>query len=330
MILSTFRNNQLSASFLLVFYTAALHLPFFWQGQLATTSPDSGAAYLGQWLLGAASWNPWVAVIFPIVVLFITGMALNQLAARDQLGQTVTQLPGLFYILVGSFIAAFFFPHSMQLANLLLLFALFPFLNLYKNNEPPVPLFWAGWWLGIAFLTNRYYLVFLPAMMLGITVLTTFNLRRLLQLATGWIAPLFMLGAYSYLKNELSDLLTIQFTGFGWPTDWLDEPRWALLGLLALGVALAWVVLSQGANTKMLRTAAKKKLSIFYTLLLFAGISLLIQPNVAASSAQIMVLPLGAILGVQFARMSRSSGETLHLFILALFTALQLYPFFLR
>ena len=330
MILSTFRNNQLTASFLLIFYTAVLHLPFFWQGRLATVSPDPGAAYLSQWLIDGADWNLWMAVLFPVVMLFVTGMAINQLAARDHLGQQVTQLPGLFYILVASFVAVFFFPHSIQLANLVLLFALFPFLRLYKNNNPQVPLFWTGWWLGIAFLTNRYFLIFLPAFVLSITVLTSLNFRRVLQMLAGWLAPLFLLSAYKYLSNDLEEFLAFQFQGYGWPTTWLSEPRWTQLGLMALGIGLLWVLISYEANTKLLRTAGKKKLNIFYTLLLFTGFSLLLQPSLGASSAQIIALPLGTILGVQFARMSRSSGETWHLLILAVFTALQLYPFFLR
>lgn len=330
MLLSPFRSNQFSASLLLIFYATVLHIPAYWSRQLGLAANDAGASVLGKWMNTWTSWSdPW-ALILPIMLLFIAGVIINRLTMRDHLGSSDTQFAGLFYILVGSYVAAFFPPNSMQLANLFLLFALFPFLALYKHQGAVVPLFWSGWWLGFAFLTNSYYIIFLMAFMFAIPIFQPISLRRVFQLVSGWGAPLFLLFCKNYLSDTNDAFLSSLWNGVGYPGFYGAEGYWTYVGLGVLGLCMIWVFLARGKMASQLQTDARYKIQVLYAVLIFAVLSLFLQQLISASSLQIVVLPLGVLLGLVFSGLERSRGESLHLLLLGVFVAMQLLPFYLK
>ncbi|MEL6803349.1 MAG: hypothetical protein AAFO91_06120, partial [Bacteroidota bacterium] len=330
MLLSPFRSNQFSASLLLVFYAIALHIPAIWSADLGLLVNDPGASVFGKWLANWELWSsPWMLVV-PVMLLFACGMVINRLSMRDNLGVSDTQFPGLFYILVSSYVAAFLPPHSTQFANFFLLLACFPFLSLYKHQRAVVPLFWAGWWLGIAFLVNTYYIIFVLAMAFALPILHPLDLRRILQLLSGWLAPIFLLFCRDYLFDAEELFWAKLWNGVGRPSLSPSEGYWTYVGLTVLGLCLVWVLVSRSGMAAKLQTDGRYKIQVLYSLLLFASLSLLFQSSISAASFQIFVLPLGMLLGLLFTSLERSRAESFHLLLLGIFIAMQLVPFYLR
>ncbi|MEM6398357.1 MAG: hypothetical protein AAF741_18555 [Bacteroidota bacterium] len=330
MLLSPFRSNQFSASLLLIFYVAALQVPAIWSERLGLLINDSGASVFGQWLGNWTSWPTYIQYLTTVAILFATAVAVNRLCEKDKLGANNTQLPGLFYSLMASYVAAFFPPSSMHLANLLLLISLFPFLNLYKHQKPVVPLFWSGWWLGLAFLVNTYYLIFLAAAIFALPILQKTNFRRVLQLISGWIAPIFFLFCRDYLFDADRDFIASLWNGVGLPTMGFSEGYWTSAGLIVLGICLVWVFISRSSLVSRLQTDGRYKIQVLYAILIFAVLSHLLQDTVSAASVQIVVLPLGMLLGLALSGVERSRAESTHYLLIGVFLGIQLIPFYLR
>lgn len=330
MLLSPFRSSQFSASLLLIFYVAALHIPIIWSERLGLLINDTGASVFGRWPSDWVNWPPVYQYLFSVLIFFFTAVAINRLCVRDNLGTNDTQFPGLFYLLIASYVAAFLPPSSMHLANAALLIALFPFLNLYKHQRPVVPLFWAGWWLGLAFLINTYYIVFLGAAMFALPILQKANLRRVFQLLSGWMAPIFFLFCRDFLFDAERHFISSLWNGIGLPSTGPVEGFWTYAGLLVLAICLVWVFISRSRMASRLQTDGRYKIQVIFAFLIFAILSVLLQTTISAASAQVLVLPLGMLLGLALSGVERSRAESVHYLLLGVFVAMQLVPFYLK
>lgn len=320
-----FRNNQLYAGLLLIFYVLLLRLSAWWLPIEELSGVDVGAGVFGHWYVSTLAQSKWMSIVIPSIVLFITAITANRLVANERMSRKITQLPGLFILLLASLAPTLIGAHSCQLANLFLLFALFPLFRLYRTSERAVFSFNAGFWLGLAVLCNAYYLVFLLLLVLGGGSLSTLRLRMIFQFITGCFIPIFLTATlYFWFRNE-GFFFERQLPGFGgWSYN--QEAIWNLGGVVTFSGVLGFSVFKQASNVKLLNIESRKKVNIIYWWLLFSGLAFILTPVIDAASLQYMVVPLGIILSLPFTRGSRNSVEAGHLFLLLIAILLNVYP----
>ena len=95
-MLSIFRTNQLMASFLLVFYAAALR---FWGLVYLEPWEPTGTGIFSDWVYDQIGYSGIVPAIVATLLVFIEGWMINALVLRDRLGRDANLFPGLFFIL---------------------------------------------------------------------------------------------------------------------------------------------------------------------------------------------------------------------------------------
>lgn len=312
-MLSLFRSNQAQAGLFLLVYALLLQLPALLGGAVAPPEV-TGNGFLGTWLMNIVGDNYWLGLLIPVLLIFVQGIQANLLASRHRFSRVVTQFPGLFVVLIWAMVPSFRWFHPGQIANIFLLFGLISIGRLYKKNEPAVPLFNAGAWLGLAFFFRPEYLFFAPAFLVAIVVLRRPEIRSFFQLLTGFISICFFAGVAAYFFGVLPDLWLAQISSLGWfsPTSLL------LYDALPLGLIAAILLLLSllfGSLSRLLNIEGKKGVKIIYWFLLFTIPAVLLGGHFVAAELVITTVPIGILLGLAMVDVDSSRAEVIHLLL---------------
>jgi hypothetical protein len=312
-VLSLFRTNQASAGLFLFLYAFILQLPVI-LGWVEVAPVLSGSGVGGAWLMQWTEGLFYLNALLPVLFVTIQGITANVLVRRHRMSRKITQFPGLFIILCWAMVPSFRALHPVQLANIFLLLALLSMGRLYKNEEPAVPLFNAGAWLGMATLFSPMHLILIPAFIIGIGILRRITFKSIFRLLTGTLVILSLVFSYAYLIEALPAALSFQFSPLGW---WQlpSFPPLQLPGLIVLALLLLLSVAAYGLIVRLLNIEGKKNVGIIYWMLFFFLLSILASEASGISYFQVITVPLGLVLGLRFILLSDGKAEFYHLIL---------------
>lgn len=259
----------------------------------------------------------YLSVLLPVLFITIQSITANVLVTRHRMSRKITQFPGLFIILCWALVPSFHAFHPVQVANIFLLFAFLSMGRLYKKEEPAVPLFNAGAWLGMAALFMPSHLLLVPAFIIGIGILRQISFKSIFQFLTGTLTIFALLFSYAYLTGVLPDTISNQFSILSW---WL-LPTFSslqLFGLATLALLLLLSIAGFGPIVQLLNIEGKKNVGIQYWMLLFLLLSILFTGVSGLPPIQAISVPLGIAIGLRFILLSERRAEFYHLL---LFTA---------
>lgn len=325
-MLSLFRTNQASAGFLLFFYALLLQLPAWWAGAApAADLPAGGIA--GRWLMSWGSSTAWWSYLLPVVLVTVQGIIANVLVTRHRMSRKITQFPGLFIVLCWALVPAFRALHPLQAANVFVLLSLLSLGRVYKHAQPAVALFNGGAWLGLASLFHPPCLSLLPAFLIGIGTLRRPDFRSFLQFLTGTSVVFFLTFSLCYFIGTFQPALDLQFSGYGlW--QWLPVPRHFRPGLAVLGLLLPVALFTYATTVRLLNIEGKKNVSILLVLLLVTlGVTLLWSGG-GWAGWQLILVPLGIIIGLRFILLQPKYAGIYHLLLLVTAVGPLLYAAF--
>lgn len=328
-MLSFFRSNQAQAGLLLLVYAFLLQLPALLGGAVAPVVVEDSGGYFGNWMMALVGGNHWLGLLIPVILIFVLGIQANLLATRHRLSRAVTQFPGLFIVLIWGLVPTFRWLHPVQVANIFLLFGLISVGRLYQKDEPAIPLFNAGAWLGLAFLFQSDYLLFGLAFLAAITVLRKPEFRRFLQFLTGFAAVCFFATVWAYFNGIAPAFWATQWNGLGFislsPLPMFDAIPLALLALILLFLSLFF-----GSITRLLNMEGKKGVTVIYWFLLCTIPTVLLGGPLAVPALALFIIPIGILFGLAIIDVDSARAEVLHLFLfvaaLASGMASWLYP----
>ena len=313
-MLSLFRTNQSFASLLLFGYALLLQIPVFLFGGGVTADSDIG--YYGELLRAAIGTSDMLNALLPPLLAATAGIIANNVCDRCRMSRTVTQFPGLFTVLVWGLVPSFHYFDPQQLNLVFLLLSVGALGSTYKSLSPAVANFNAGFWLGLAALLEPTYLLLLPGFFVGISIFRTAGLQSLSQLLGGTLVVYFLAAVYAYLQGQLLDFYVHDLSVFGiWSPEAAD--LYDLLGLALLFVLLLVVLLAGAASRTLLSIEGAKNLSFLYWVLLFAAPVALLGAELHVVDAEVLIAPLGTLVGLWFSDRSDRQAELFHLLLLA-------------
>jgi hypothetical protein len=312
-LLSLFRTNQASAGLLLFFYALLLQLPAFF-GTPDVVGADVVNGVAGRLVMGWVGEHRWLTLLLPVVLVTIQGVIANVLVTRHRMSRKVTQFPGLFIILCWALVPAFRELQALHFANLFLMLGLLSLARVYKREEAAVPLFNVGAWLGIASLFVPLYLCLLPAFVIGMGMLRRPDTRSVLQILVGGGLMYFLAFTLIYLFGNWDGALGRCFSGFGL-ISFSGFNSQLLPGLIALAVLLLFTISSYGMVVRLLNIEGKKDAGIVSWVLFFGALSLLLSSTAFLPFLQVMVCPLGLLVGLRFILLPSGRAEFFHLIL---------------
>lgn len=315
-MLQLFRSNQIVFSVLLLPYLAILLLSAYLGGPQLRMLGSEGV--LGDWVHRSATALPPALYLLALLVwLTLQGFIANAAFFTHRLSDRQNLFPGLFIGLLGLALPQFVGLAAFHVANLFLLVSLTQLLQIYGTREQAPAIFNAGFWLGLATLFVPNYLWFLLPVLFGLSLLRAIRTREVLMIVIGLLLPWFFCAVYYFWHDALGYFVDRQFLA---PFAWLRPGSLSVpgIGQLAYFAILILIALLDSGNLRRkLGIAGRKKLSIVYWFLFFAGSSLLTS-GTAMGTEYLLVLavPLGILLALYFSRLGSAAGEASHLLLL--------------
>lgn len=310
-MLFLFRTNQASLNLLLFFYTFLLQL-VGWLTGVSAPPTTTVEGVLAKWFISDVAPDGWWNLLLPALLIAGQAVGLNVLVVRHRMSRKITLLAGVFVIICWAMVPAFRGLQSVQFAGLFAVFALLSLGGTYKKNDPAVRLFNVGVWLGIGSLFCPPTLLLLPAFVVGLGALGRVRLRSVLQIVTGAGLTYFLTFSWAYYTGQTEMAWAAQTQSFGFPGFSAVTPA-SFIGMIIFIVLGLLALANYGKLTQLLTIEGKKNASILLWFLLFAGCSFLLANVDGLGYLQLLVLPIGCLLGLRFNTISDGQGEFLHL-----------------
>lgn len=327
-MLTLFRTNQSLANIFLLPYVVLLHLHLFIFPGTNPTVYEHGllSSWVAKWLQDIPFW----ANITTILLLFVQAIMINSLVIKNRLSREISLFPGLFYVLLASFIPEFLQINPPLLANTFFILSLSSLLAVYKKPVAASLILNTGIWIGIASLFYFPYIILGILGLIGLNILRAFKLRERLMLLSGVFIPFFLFGVYFFWTDQLSSFMEQQFffrlkwhpliEGF----HGIDYIKLGIFGLILLVTFLSYGQYTQKQNIQV-----QKKINILYwATVLFFG-SLAFTAYTGLMNLLYLTIPLSMLLSLNFIYMKKRSAETIHIILLASILYLQYKSWFI-
>jgi hypothetical protein len=319
-MLTLFRTNQPLANILLLFYLGILRASSFIHPATAFSPPQG---ILTAWMFAELPPLSMTATIASCLLVFFQATALNITVARYRVANEISLLPGVFYCLFSSLMPDFLVLSSVLLANTFVILAVFYLFDTYKNTHVAGRIFDAGLWLGVASLFHFSYVILILWGIIGLGILRGLRGKEFLMFIIGYTVPFFLVAVYAYWQGALPQLgnhfkNNINFFNFSR----YDSPTL----YIKMGVIALILLLTLGASTQFFsrrNMTVQKYLSILYWLILFGGLSILIQTGVGIVHFLVIAVPVGVLLSMVFQRINTATAEALHMLLLMVALILQ-------
>ena len=313
-MLTLFRSAQAYAGLPFLLYALLLQLPVFLWGDGPVASGDHyGVA--GNYVLRWSLEFPRLAALLPAVFVALLGVQASSLSNRHLYTRSRTQFAALGVMLVWALIPGTRYLHPSLPANCLLLFSLLSVSRVYKEEFPPVHLFNAGVWIGLAALFVPAYVLFLLLLFVAASVLTRGGLVQLWRLAVGVLTVYFLVGTYAYFFGRFGEFMSTQLPR--WSTDLFSAGAPGKYALLPLGLVLVADVLRLPTILRAVNIEGAKGITVLYWLLLVSPFAVLFSGGVSTSDAAMLVVPAGVLFGLVLYHMPRRLAEVAHLLLFA-------------
>jgi len=319
-LLSLFRRNLNYNLVALAVFTTALHLGYLFKYQPGTIDWP-----LIQEQGGTSIWNlKFPRIILAIALISLQAILVNRLVVKHKLSIVLSTIPGALFIIYSVTILEPEILHPILVANTLLVLSIGSLFKIYKKHLPVASIFNAGCYLAIASLFYAPYLCYSVVLLLGLFSLRTLELKEVLQLLTGLVAPFFLIGVFFFYCGKLN-LLGEHFLGnlaLPWTEFDFDPKTWIkpVTVMLATGV----LVLMNNVNKKKRKFDAIKKIELCYWMLLVSVLSLFLVNGISIQHLLIVSVPIGILGGLLMETKPNSLiKEFIFLLLVAAFLAFQ-------
>jgi hypothetical protein len=247
----------------------------------------------------AMSLPHWLFVLITMCLVLVQAFYLNYLVNEYEILYKPSFVPATLYIIFMSIASSSMWLHPLVWVNLLMLAAFHKVFQLFKNSNPIRLLFDAGLLVGTAFLFYAPGILYLPLLMLIISMTRAFNLREWLITLTGFILPFYFVSVWFYWNDSLGVFLDKMLidslnVSLGHNINWTMALK-TTFGFMVLLTILSMMKLRNHFYKNSIRTRINQRILI-YTL--FASvISLLLVPVIYWFDFSLAFLPLSVFIG---------------------------------
>jgi hypothetical protein len=208
-----------------------------------------------------------------------------------------TMLPApLFVLLVGGFTQMHTL-HPVFFGAVFLLFAINRLFNMFNQSKPYSTSFDAGFWLGVGSLFYFNLILLLPAVLIGIAILSReYHWRAFAINVLGTLLPWFFAFSYAILTEHFLELLKMLEQNISTVNNHFisNIPLQIFLGFLIFLTVLGSIRMIQQYDTK--KVSSRKYFSIFFYIFIFSMISFVFVPATSQEMLVIMAIPVSLLI----------------------------------
>ena len=330
-MLNFFRNNKLSASFLVTLYAVPFilsHYQTFKNSKQTITELPFLFKSLPAWLTESFVLKESLLII----ILFILSFWLNRIVNFNRLGKKNTYITAISFFIVFFVFPDFDIFSTALIASLFCLASIDQLFLAYEKKVSVSEVFNAAFLNSMAVLLYPAAVFLFIFLLIAWLILRTFNTKEFVILLSGFAIPLYLCATLYYMNNQLSE--------------WLIHDFWERLGISNFNIELNftfWIGLINFSlltiftifNLNNLKTKTtireQKYINVLFVLLLNSFLILIFQKNFTGSSLLFTALPLGIFLSLNLQSLKNERlAEIFHLYLWISVIFVQYYQFLFR
>lgn len=277
-MLKVFESNQLLVSFLYALFIPLFLVDDYLKDQDIQLELLSGAA------------------------VFTQSFYVNYLIQKHRIYTTPNQLAGFMIVLLTLCIPEALLSLRFILANFFTLLSIGMILDTYRLDNIPQKFFNIGLIFGIGVFIFPPNIVMIFALFGGMNLLRPFSLRERLQILSGLLMEIFLVGIYHFFTDSMSDFyLWNGIKHFSW-IELSGQSN--VYKNIFLGLLLFFVLASYWAYQRKKLMQIQRKISVFYFWALLSFLPAIIDGPFGYNKWTFMVVPAGTLLGIRLSDMA--------------------------
>ncbi|MEN8116808.1 MAG: DUF6427 family protein [Bacteroidota bacterium] len=271
--------------------------------------------------------QPFWHVLVSLVMVIILGFVMQLVNDRYLFIRIRTKLPAILFVIIIAGFTKIHTLHPVYFAALFLLFSIFRFFSIFEKSKPYSAVFDTGLLLAVGSLFYFNLIIFLPAFLLSIIILTReISWREYVIMILGFLFPFVFVFSYFFYVGEFTEKIDIFLENILTPVSHF-RTNYALHGYLTVLILLTLfgsITLLQQYDTK--KVSSRKYFSVFFLIFIFSLISFAFIPATSQEMLVINAIPVTYLVSNIFVFMkSRFWSELLFSLLLAIVIIMQFF-----
>lgn len=263
--------------------------------------------------------HPFAIKIAALFLIFYQIAYINRLVGIHKLTIGNSLFPGIFYVLLLSFIPEIHTVSTILIGNTFLIIAIYNLFQVIHRKQRSKRIFNAGFHICLATFFNIEFLWFFPFFILAGNNLVAIKRKDITLYSLGFFLPIYMLLSYLLLTQQtvpfIQDfILKLEF--FTYPFFYANYGivKVGIIGLLTLFICITFNSIVNRTNIFV-----RNKLNFIFYLLIFSWIVLGLSPSVGLSDTIILLAPLAILISAYLLQVGRTNiSESFHFLLLLL------------
>ncbi|WP_220101274.1 hypothetical protein [Chitinophaga oryzae] len=278
---------------------------------------------LVKWLKVLTGGSPFVFTALAVMLMLLQSLLLTKIINHHRLFPKSTYLPAMCYLLFTSLLQSWNVFSPALLVNVIMLWVFSSITELYTRTSARDVVFNIGFALGMCGLIYFPAIIFCLLLLVSMLIMRAFRLAEWIIAILGLICPIYLMGTYLFLTNQMTLLRQIPNIGLSLPLI-TDYKVWGAMIACLLFFVLGWLLL-QRPLMKMLIQGRK----IWAVLIVYVLVAMLVPFfNVHFSPAYwvLAVLPVAMFAGNVFWSVTNETfANVIHFIVLGYMIVMQYF-----
>ncbi|SKA02231.1 hypothetical protein SAMN04488128_102336 [Chitinophaga eiseniae] len=320
-----FRSGNPLTVLLLLIYTLLVKFYYLIHPSAYMADGSEGLLYslLVKWLQVLTGGSPFVFTALAVMLMLLQSLLLTKIINHHRLFPKPTYLPAMCYLLFTSLLQSWNVFSPALLVNMIMLWVFSSITELYTRTSARDVVFNIGFALGMCGLIYFPSIIFCLLLLVSMLIMRAFRLAEWIIAILGLICPIYLMGTYLFLTNQMTLLRQIPNIGLSLPLI-TDYKVWGAMIACLLFFVLGWLLL-QRPLMKMLIQGRK----IWAVLIVYVLVAMLVPFfNVHFSPAYwvLAVLPVAMFAGNVFWSVTNETfANVIHFIVLGYMIVMQYF-----
>ncbi len=320
-----FRSGNPLTVLLLLIYTLVVKFYYLIHPSTYMADGSEGLLYhlLVKWMATFTGGSPLVFTSLAILLLFLQSLLFTRIINHHRLFPKPTYLPAMCYLLFTSMLQSWNVFSPALIVNLIMLWVFTSITELYTRTSARDVVFNIGFALGVGGLFYFPSVIFCFLLLASMLIMRAFRLAEWIIAVLGLICPLYLMGTWLFLTNQMTLLRKIPNMGASLPMI-SDYKVWGAMIACVVFFVIGWLLLQRPLK-KMLIQGRK----IWAALIIYVLVAITVPFfNIHFSAAYwvLAVLPISMFAGNVFWSVTNDTfANIIHFIALAYVIVMQYF-----
>lgn len=291
-----FRQNNFFTTLMLIPYTFIVRMACFYLYQAPEKMKTAGVLY--SLFLESFEDRVLLSLIVINFIIAFTAILVNRIVIKHRLSRYQTLLPGLFYIIIVSWLEVFLNFSAIHIANFFVMIGLLSVFKFDSKHTRSIVILDGGFYFALSALFYTPYVIYILPAFLGFISLYSFKMREFTNLIVGFALPYFVVIGFLYYLGvdfNIFDGYEVNRSIFTW---FSDLSLIDIIPLFVYGAIIITAIFFYARMRSKKTLQVQKKINILYWFLLTSFFTIFFINERNTTNLLILAMPLSIIVGI--------------------------------